>query len=339
MGKIKITDIAKQAGLSITAVSLILNNKPCRISEEKKALVRDIAQKNHYVANQVARSLATNKTNMLALILPDIQNIFFSSLASIIELSCREQGYSLLITTSHDLYKDDKTLLRNIETRGVDGIFYIPGSESYQNRAKLIKQLDNMTVPYVMVDRTFSEINCDKVRFDNEEGAYQAVTHLLTMGHRKIACVYRPDPIGNSRSRLDGYLKAMKEFDCEVKESYLQEGDYRFAGGYNAACKILDSDTTATFICNDMMTIGFLKKLFEMKLKVPRDYSIVSYDDSLKDYLLEVELTTIAQNTLKLGETACKLLIERLDGKRKEASEIVFQPELIIRNSVKHISS
>lgn len=334
MGRVTIKDIAKEACVSVTAVSLILRECPCRISAEKKALVRKIAAERNYSVNQMARSLATKKSNMLALILPDIQNIFFSSLAHHVENYCRQAGYALLIANSGDVFANDKGLFQNLEARGVDGIFLIISNESYQEYDELVWQLENLTVPYVLVDRVFPDLNCDNVSFDNEEGAYQAVRYMLHQGHKKIACVYRNDRNGSGSKRLDGYRRAMLEYGGTVSDEYLQEGDYRLESGYEAAETLLKTDATAAFICNDMMTMGFLKKLYEQGLKVPKDYSVVGYDDSLKEFLLDVQLTSVSQDIERLSGIACELMFERLEEKRIQPRQVVLMPKLIVRESV-----
>jgi len=334
MGRVTIKDIAKEAGLSPTAVSLILRECPCRISAEKKALVLKIAAERNYSVNQMARSLSTKKSNMLALILPDIQNIFFSSLAKHVENNCRQAGYALLIGNSGDMYVNDKELLRGLEARGVDGIFLIVSNESYQEYDELVCQLDELTVPYVLVDRVYPDLNCDSVSFDNEEGAYQGVRYMLNQGHKKIACIYRKDGTGNGNKRLDGYRRAMLEYGCTIRAEFLQEGDYRLESGYAAAEALLETDTTAAFICNDMMTLGFLKKLYERGLRVPEDYSVVGYDDSLTEFLLEVQLTSVSQDIERLSGIACELMLERLDRKRLKSKQVVLRPKLVVRESV-----
>lgn len=335
--KVTIKDIAREAGVSTAAVSLILNNRPCRMSEEKKNLVKEVARKRNYVVNQAAKSLATRKSHMLALILPDIENTFFSSLAKQIENRCRRNQYSLIIASSDDQGTSDRELLRTLESRGVDGIFLIMSNESYEASEELVRQLRLLSMPCVMVDRTVCGLDCGKVRFDHEQGGYLAARYLLEKGHRKIGCVYKDDKKGNGRSRLDGYMRAMEEYEIPVKKEYLQKGDYRLESGCRAAKRLLETDATAAFICNDMMTLGFLKILYEHGLKVPKDYSIVSYDDSLQNYLLGVELTTVAQDISTLAEQSCLMMFRKLgqEAGAEENKEIVLAPQLRIRGSVK----
>lgn len=144
---VTIKDIARQAGMSVSAVSLVLNNRPCRISEAKKQEIREIAARLQYQPNQMARSLVTKETKMLALILPDIENIFFSSLAKRIEDGCRREGYLLIIANSGDRSAEDRALLHSIAARGVDGIFLIVSNESYRDNTALLAELGRAEHP------------------------------------------------------------------------------------------------------------------------------------------------------------------------------------------------
>lgn len=336
--KVTIKDIAAEAGVSTAAVSLILNNRPCRITEEKKNLVREVAKNRHYVVNQAAKSLATSRSHMLALILPDIENMFFSSLAKQIEIRCRRMGYSLIVASSDDSSRNDRELLRTLESRGVDGIFLIMSNESFEYEKELVRELKLLTMPFVMLDRTYRDFKCSRVRFDHEQGGYLATKYLLEQGHRRIACIFKDDHVGNGRSRLDGYFKALKEYRVPVRQEYLQWGDYHQESGYQAADRILKSDATAVFICNDMMTLGFLRRLYEEEKQVPGDISLVSYDDSLKNYLLGVELTAVAQDLETLAQSAYDLMSRQLGGdedRTQEAQEeVILKPQLRIRGSV-----
>lgn len=333
--KVTIKDIAREAGISTAAVSLILNNKPCRILEEKKQLVREVAKRENYVVNQAAKSLATRKSHMLALILPDIENTFFSSLAKQIENRCRREGYSLIIASSDERRENDEKLLRVLESRGVDGVFLILSIEALEQRQKLLEELSLLSMPYVMIDRTLPDAGCAGVSFDHEQGGYLAAKYLITQGHTKIGCVYRDDKAGSGKSRLVGYMRALSEHGILVREEYLKKGDYRMESGYHAAGGLLATDCTAAFICNDMMTLGFLRRLYEEGCQVPRDYSIVSYDDSLKNYLLGLELTTVVQDIEMLAGEACRLLFGRLADGEDAPKSIVLAPKLTVRGSVR----
>jgi len=333
--KVTLKDIAKEANVSVSAVSLVLNDKPCRISEENREKIKRIAEEYNYSANQIARSLVTQQTKTLGLIIPDIENIFFSSLAKNIEIYCRKEGYALIIVNTNDSYQDDLDLLHLLYSRSVDGIYIIPSNESYANNEKLVEKLINYKIPYVMLDRVYPEHSCDKVLFDNEQGAYLAVMHLLKNGHEKIACLTSSAISNNGKLRLNGYKKAMKEYNYEIKFNYIVEGDYRIESGYKAGNKLINDNITAIFITNDMMALGFLKSLYEKNKKIPDDYSVVSYDHSIYPYVFGIELTSVEQNVKTLAYHACNLLFSRLKNSLKPYEEICLIPTLIEKKSVK----
>ena len=331
-----IKDIAREAGVSVSAVSLVLNNRPCRITQDKKELIRETARRLNYAPNQAARSLVTKKTRTLALILPDIENPFFSSLAKRIEDCCQRDGYLLLIASSNDRYHSDCALLHEITSHGVDGLFLIVSNESYQENTRLLEALSRLPFPYIQVDRVYDNLVCDKVLFDNEQGARIATNHLLESGHTRIAYVANTRA-NNGRARLAGYRAALEEAGRPFDPALVAEGDYRFDSGYHAAEALLKTDATAAFVSNDMMALGFLKYLYGQKLRVPEDFSLVSYDNSLSPFALGVELTSVAQDAQRLGEEACRLLIGRIKGKSAPPHTVCLEPELILRSSVKRL--
>lgn len=332
--KVTLKDIAKEAGISVGAVSLILNNKPCRISEENKEMVKKIAKEKNYVVNQAARALVTKKSHTLALLLPDIQNTFFSALAKQLEEDCRENGYYLMFVNTNDSFENDKKLLMSLDARGVDGIFIIQSNESYYYYQQFKNQVEDLHIPYVMVDRSFDNMECSQVRFDNQKGGYEATKYLIEEGHQKIACIYMDDYCGNGTHRMKGYKQAMEEANLPIEENYLIVGDNRYQSGYDVVKFILETDVTAVMICNDMMTLGFLKGLYECGKKVPKDISVVSYDDSLSDYLFEIELTTVAQNVEILAKESTEMMMELLADPWSKPRKLILDPKLIIRNSV-----
>ena len=239
----------------------------------------------------------------------------------------------LLIANSNDQYEQDKVLLRNISARGVDGIFIIVSNESYRYKSKLIQELQNLPIPYVMVDRVYEQFVCDKVLYDNEQGAYLAVQHLQENGHTRIGCVVNTAS-NNGRLRLQGYKRALKEKGIKFDPRYVAQGDYHFESGYQAAQELLKTDITAAFVSNDMMAMGFLKKLYECGLTVPQQFSLVGYDNSLSPFILGVDLTSVAQDPQRLGEEACQLLFTRLKDSQAPAKMVCLPPQLIVRNSV-----
>ncbi|NMM55521.1 LacI family DNA-binding transcriptional regulator [Paenibacillus aquistagni] len=337
--KVTIKDIAREANLSLSAVSRVLNNKPCRVSEEKKELIRSIAKKYNYTANQIARSLVTKKTNTFGLILPDIENIFFSSFAKRLEANCRQHGYALIITNTDDKYAEDLEMIDLLLARDVDGLFLIVSTESYHYVEPMMERLSKLSIPYVMVDRVYPEFDCNKVFFNHETGAYLAVRHLIEHGHQRIGCIANKLSSQSRDYRLDGYMKAMQEYGCEIRDEYIVEGDYRIHSGYHAAEQLLATDISAFFVCNDMMTLGVFRKLYEGGYSIPGDYSIVSYDNTIAPFLSDIKLTSIEQNITELGNTAFEVLFAQVGNEELPVKEICLLPKLIENETVQSLKA
>lgn len=332
---ITIKEIAKQAGVSVSSVSLVLNNKPNRISEQTKELIKKIAKENHYRPNAIARSLVTRQTKTLGLIIPDIENLFFSKLAKTLEMEVRKEGYSLIIVNSNDNYKEDLLLIDLLLSRGVDGLFITISNESYLHQKKIQEKLNQLPVPFVMIDRIFESYECNKVFFDNVTGAYLATKYLLEQGHRKISCICNNFISKNSLSRINGYKKALDEYKIKVPKEYIIPANYRIEGGYQAGEQILKTDCTAIFVSNDMMTLGLLKKFSECGIRVPEDYSIVSYDNLLSDFLFGIRLSSVDQDIKELGVSSWKVMEKGLNSENQNTSlshqDICLYPKLIVR--------
>ena len=184
-------DVAAAAGVSVTTVSLVLNNRPARVSEEKRKAIADAAKKLNYVPNQSARSLVTKQSQLVALIVPDIENLFFAALAKCVEDECAAQGYSLIVANSDDSRVTEHELLQRLPARGVDGVMLIPARESCAGDAaeRLREDVALVSCPVVLIDRLTQCGWCDAVGFDNYLGGRLAARYLLEGGHTRIGIV------------------------------------------------------------------------------------------------------------------------------------------------------
>ncbi len=335
--KVTIKTIAEEAKVSISTVSLVLNNKPCRVSQETKELVLSIAKKHNYKINQAARSLVTKETKTIGMIIPDIENIFFSSLTKKVEEYCSKRDYMLIIVNNNDSEDDDIKLLDMLLSRGVDGLLVTPSNESITNNKEFKNYLSNITIPYVLVDRYFEDFDTNRVFFDNIEGAKQAISVLVKNGHKKIGCIAGGKENKNSSSRALGYKKAILENNLQVNDEFIYTGNYKFDGGYKAGLEILNTDLTAVFICNDMMALGFLHCMNENNKKIPEDFSVVSYDNTINKFLPWVDICSVDQDINELALVSCDLLFSFINGGTKELQTIKLNPSLVERNSIKLI--
>ena len=327
-GKVTLKDIAREVGLSPTAVSLVLNDRPCKISAESRRRIKEVARRKRYIPNQIARSLVTQHSQTLGLVVPNIESRFFSSFARSLER---------FITRSDDSATNDSELVRLLANRGADGLFVVASDEPTADRA-LASTLSSLPMPYVMVDRLIEDLACDKVAFNNDEGGYLATSHLLRAGHRRVACIVNASS-NTGRRRLDGYLRALAEWGVEPDPGLVFVSAYYIADAYATSEALLATDATAVFASSDNIALGLLKRLYERGLRVPRDYSVVSYDNSAADVLFEPALTSIEQNVDELAAAALEILFRRLSeegsGELGAPVERVLEPRLVIKDSVR----
>lgn len=335
--RVTLKEIAREVGLSPTSVSLVLNDRPCKISEENRRRIKEVARKKRYIPNQIARSLVTQHSQTLGLVVPNIESRFFSSLAKNLELRCRERGYALFITNSDDSSTNDSELVRLLVNRGVDGLLIVVSDESPTDDA-LTSVLSTLPVPYVMVDRSIEQLAGDKVGFNNEQGGYLACSYLLEHGHKRIAALINKGS-NTGRERLAGFERALLEHGIEPDPALEFDSAYYIDSAYQAAGDLLTTDATAVFASSDNIALGLLKRLYEQGLRVPADYSVVSYDNSAADTLFECALTSIEQNVAELSEAALELMFWRLDEEKSGRDQAdprvrVLTPRLIVKDSV-----
>lgn len=331
--KVTLKQIANEVGLSPSSVSLVLNGRPCRISEENRRRIKEVAAREHYVPNQIARSLVMRESKTLGLIVPNIESRFFSSLAKNLEQRCRAEGYALFITNSDGLPENDLDLLALLVTRGVDGIFLVVADELADDSA-LVNELSHLPVPYVMIDRVVDNLACDKVLFDHERGGYMATKYLLEKGHERIACMVNAAKSMTGRKRLAGYGRALAEANVAFDPSLVIETDYYISDAFEASAKVLDTDATAVFASSDNIALGLLKRLYKCGRRVPSDYSVVSYDNSAADALFEPALTSIEQDVTMLSEHAINMMLRKIEKPTARPIERVLEPRLVVQGSV-----
>jgi LacI family transcriptional regulator len=341
VAKVTLKDIAHEVGVSPTTVSLVLNNRSCRVSDEKRRQIKETARRKHYIPNQIARSLVMQHSETFGLVVPNIESRYFSSIAKNIELLCRKHGYVLLITNSEGSAESDAELVRLLVNRGVDGVFLIV-SDEFATQKDLVDVLSQLPVPYVMVDRFIEGLDCDRVRFDNELGGYLATNYLLEHGHRRIACIINPNS-NTGRARLAGYKRALLKRGIAPDPALVFESDYYIPDAWRAAEGLLATDATAAFASSDNIALGLLKRAYEHGLRVPDDLSVVSYDNSAADSLFEPALTSIEQNVPSISEAAVKLMLARIEeqdagGEAIPAVERVLVPHLVEQASVRTLS-
>lgn len=334
--RVTIKDIAKACGLSTTAVSLVLNGKGKKISSEHTELILKIAKEMNYRPNQLAVSLVKRKTYTLGLIVPDITNIFFSELAKGIGDAGREDGYNLILCNTNDKHKLELEYVNTLADKGVDGILIAMSAESYGERGKQsIKFLKNCNIPVVIVDCFNEQTDFSSISVDNEKGAYMAVEHLISLGHTRIACVTGPTGPQANEDRFLGYKNAIRRYNIKFEENLIYEGDFRFYSGVESVEYLLPHKPTAIFCLNDLMAYGVIGGLKKHKIKIPKEMSVVGFDDVFFSDIMDIPLTTVQQPVYELGKKAVELLQDEINNKIVKKINVFLEPKLIVRSSTR----
>jgi LacI family transcriptional regulator len=332
-------DIAERTGLSVTTVSLVLNNRPCRVAEETRSLIRKAAKDMNYRPNMVAVSLVMGKTNTIGLIVSDIRNSFFSTLAKGVEDESSRHNWNVVLCNTNDLHQKDMDYIRILADKGVNGIIWGMASETTPEMAEQCMNLmDEGNIPYLLVDRYIDTKRGCIVCVNHEMGGYLATQHLIGLGHRQIACATGPLNLIDSRLRLAGYCKALREAGIPYDKTLVVEENYTFQGGVDAIERLAARGAayTGMFAFNDMMAFGCMRALRNAHRKIPQDVSLVGYDNVFYSDLLDVPLTTVEQPVYEMGAESARQIIRRNAGMASEP-QLVFDPKLIVREMTRRL--
>lgn len=329
-----IKDIAKKAGVSITTVSLVLNGKAYKIPEQTKKAVLDASRELNYTPNQMAVGLVKKRSQTIGLIVPNISNTYFATMALGIDEACREYEDALMLCNSGDQHKKDLEYITRLAGQGVDGLIFIMASDGGDIAAEeSLQMMRDLKLPFVLLDRFISKNACPSIIVNHVKGGELVTKHLLDLGHQRIACVVGPEHLADARQRYEGYVKAMREAGVPEEPELVIHGDYSRKGGYEAAKVLLARDATAIFACNDMSALGVMQYLEEQHVRVPQDISVVGYDDIMFSSLLKVPLTTIHQPIYEMGVEAVRQLMRQINQEEYKNEPVIFEPELIVRES------
>ena len=336
--QITLDNIAEKIGVSCTTVSRVLTgqSKKYRISDRTTEIVQQTARELGYVPDQLARALRTKRTNTMGLVIPDISNPFFSTIARNIEIQARKVGNSIILADSQENTQLEIDSIRLLQSRKVDGLIICPVGEEGGHLQDII----NSGLPLVIIDRYFPDLNCAYVVSDNYKGALEALEYFFKMNHRSIGYIQGRVNTSVNNERIRGYRDAHAHMGQPVDESLIVGDSFGKRNGYIGA-KILLAKTprpTAIFAASNLISLGAMSAIQEEGLKIPDDISIISFDEQPYSEYLATPMTTVAQQTSETGEIAFKLLQSQIQHDGETASEgIVLPTELVFRKSVKKL--
>lgn len=333
--KITMKDIAEEAKVSIATVSHVLNDKPGRVSDAMRKKIIAIANEKKYVPNYTAKQLATNRSNAIGIIVPDLENYFFASLVSRLQSEMRKRGYFLLVVTSDDETKNDLEGMKLLVSRGIDLLVLAVSNEAHHSSKEYLAAIKDMPVPVIMIDRIIDEYAGPKIRFNDFSGMNKLTDYVILNHHKKIAFLNGDMNMARTAGRIKGFLSSMDDHGLHVDQKDIYDGDYSFDSGYDLFDEIYDQGIYTTIIAaNDMMAYGLMKRALERGLSLPDDLSITGYDDVQFSEMLNPTLTTVNQDMSKLVHETLRITDILLKDK-SYAENIVIDTQLIIRNSVR----
>lgn len=334
--KLTLSDIAKAAGVTLATASRSINGA-YGVHPETKKRVLEVAQNLNYKPNLVARGLATGRSNSIGLIVTDIRNGFFAEVARGAEDAAYAAGYDVILCNS-DL--DSSRQMRYFNTfleKRVSGI--IMNSVTGLTRSEQ-SYIANSGIPVVLLNRPAGRTGFSTVISNNRQGGELAAKHLLQAGHRRLAHLTGPADHPNFQKRAKGFEEAVLGFGKKVSVSVVH-GMQSMTGGYDMALELFRKRTnsTAIFAGNDVIALGVIKAAIELGIKVPKDISLVGFDDMEIAALTHPPLTTIRQPKYEAGKAAVEMLLSRLGKKESTPEHRVLPVELVERSTVRYITS
>lgn len=336
-GSVTIKDIAGALGLSTSTVSRALRDSH-EISPETKRLVLEYAEKINYHPNPVALSLKEGRTRSIGIIVSEIANSFFSQVINGVEIIANQKGYNTTISQSHESAALELMNLQYLTSRSVDGLILSVSSE--YSEFSFLKELHAKGMPIVFFDRVVEEINTHKVIVDNFKGAYDATTHLIYNGYRRIASLNSSSILSITRERLAGYKAALIDQGIEPVDDlikYCQHGGMIHEEVESAVNSLLQMENRpdAILTAADKLTTGCFRILLSRGVKIPQDIALIGFSNSDLTDMLAPSLSVIRQPSFEMGEAAISLLLQLIENKNQSQTfEIrMMAPELFLRES------
>ena len=334
--RVTIKDIAKETGLSIAAVSYVLNDKE-GVGAETRELVMDAVERLGYVPNYTARGLASRHSHLIGICSPQTEpgsrlmfnNPYSSKLFSSIEYECRMEGYHVIISGTDA----DESFLKLAQQRSLDGMIII-GSYSKE----FYSDLKKANMPVVLVDTYQNPENFHEVKIDDRLGGYMATKYLIERGHRNIAFISGAlREKGVTQLRFEGYKQALDESGIPYQKGLVFPGVVSFQSGVDCAGDALlqAKEITAMFCTADIIAMGAIKKVLDIGLKVPDDISVMGFDNlSIAEYA-SPSITTVGQDIELKGKAAVEIILDDINDKTKEPQCIVLPLQVVERQSTK----
>ena len=327
---VTIFDVAKEAGVSYSTVSRVVNNFQF-VKPETRERVQTAMDRLGYVANVKARSLAGGRSQMLGLLLYDFESSYHVEIVRGIDAEVSVLDYDLTLYTTHHRRRKESSLVNKLTQGLVDGLLIVLAN----NLEAYVEDLDGRQFPYVLIDHAGIGISSNAVKAKNWQGSFEAVAYLTSLGHRRIGFVQGMMTVDSAKERLAGYQAAVVQYGLCVDDTLIQPGDFTWQTGYDAATSFLAlaEPPTAVLAANDVTAFGVIEGFLANNVRVPEDVSVMGFDDIPEASTIRPSLTTMRQDLRQMGRLATRMLVQYIDEPDRPNEHVELPMELIIRES------
>ncbi len=325
---VSIKDVARAAGVSTATVSRVLSNG-AHVRPEVRKRVMEVVEQLAYRPNLLARSLRSQQSSTIGLIVSDIRNPFFTAMSRAVEDTAYEQGFSLMLCNTDENSEKEAIYLNLMHDQNVAGVIFSPTLHMATNF-----NASQITFPTVVVDRAITDADVDAVLLDNVDAAHRLTTHLIDCGYRNIGILYG-ETSTTGRERYRGFEKALRAHNLLPVAEHVKAVQPKIETGYAATLKMLDTGQSldALFTTNSLLAAGALQAIRERNLTIPGDLALVTFDETTWASLVQPPLTLIAQPTYEIGKTATELLLQRIADPHRATRQVIMKGQLLVRGS------
>lgn len=329
---VTIKDIAKALNISTSTVSRALRDS-YEINPETKRLVLEYAEKLNYRPNPIALSLKENRSRAIGVVVPEIDNYFFSQAINGIEAIAYNRGYHVVIFQSHESYEREVVNIEHIVARKVDGLLI--SLSGHTTDVSHLKNLEEKGLPVVFFDRVTDDIDTHKVVADNHEGAFKAVEHLIKTGRKRIALAASLPWLSITQERVEGYKAALEKYDIPFDENLIRYCEFDISEVDKKVGELLDIKPDALFTASDRLALACLTSLKSRNISIPNEVAVLGFTNIKVADLLSPSLSVVSQPAFEMGHTAADLLLDLIEKKQRALpfQTIKLTTNLIVRDS------
>lgn len=332
-----VKDIARETGLGLATISKYLNGRNVR--EQNRVAIEQAVEKLGYTVNEVARGLKTSRSYTIGILIPELQNLFITSIVTVIEDILRQSGYAAIICDCRTDTARETEAVRFLMQKRVDGIINMPTTQDGSHLSNVVAQ----NIPVVLIDRAVFSMKdaVSVVQVDNVAASAMATENLVEAGHSKIGIILGPQDIFTSQQRLLGYSQALINNNIMPAAEYIRYADYTMRGGYEVMKALIgQSDITAVYVTNYEMTLGAIIALEEEGIRIPDQLSFVGFDNQQLSQIVRPKLTIVTQPLEEIGRAAAELMLEQIGrpaGSPLQGKNIILPTSLQMGQSVKNL--